>query len=215
MHHRAHLEIKIVSTPEEQLQAFAVRALVYMGEQNCPWAEEFDCNDYTATQVLGTIDGEPVVTARIRWFGTFAKLERLAVRAQYRGAGYGCALLEFLIDLCREKGFAQVYLHAQTRLQRFYEKSGFRRVGKPFCFFRPHLCRDARCDRPEAAGRCARARPARYQPGRRRLERGGGAREVGKSLTCAPQAVQRPKQVALTRCLLSLKGKPIAHPGLF
>lgn len=134
MHHRAHLEIKIVSTPEEQLQAFAVRALVYMGEQNCPWAEEFDCNDYTATQVLGTIGGEPVVTARIRWFGTFAKLERLAVRAQYRGAGYGCALLEFLIDLCREKGFAQVYLHAQTRLQRFYEKSGFRRVGKPFCF---------------------------------------------------------------------------------
>ena len=129
-----HLQLKVVSTSEEQLQAFAIRTLVYIGEQNCPWAEEFDCNDYAATQVLGQIDGEPVATARIRWFGDFAKLERLAVRAEHRGAGHGRQLLEFLIDLCRAKGFAKVYLHAQSRLEPFYEQYGFCRVGGPFSF---------------------------------------------------------------------------------
>lgn len=129
-----HLQLKVVSTSEEQLQAFAIRTLVYIGEQNCPWAEEFDCNDYAATQVLGLIDGEPVATARIRWFGSFAKLERLAVRAEYRGSGHGRQLLEFLIDLCRTKGFARVYLHAQILLEPFYRRYGFSQVGEPFSF---------------------------------------------------------------------------------
>ncbi len=83
---------------------------------------------------MGQNDGEPVATARIRWFGDFAKLERLAVRAEHRGAGHGRQLLEFLIDLCRAKGFAKVYLHAQSRLEPFYEQYGFCRVGDPFSF---------------------------------------------------------------------------------
>lgn len=128
------LQLKIVSTPEEHLQALAVRTLVYVGEQNCPWAEEFDGNDYAATHVLGLIEGEPAVTARIRWFADFAKLERLAVRAEHRGEGHGRRLLEYLIELCREKGFCKIYLHAQAQLQRFYQRHGFCRIGQPFGF---------------------------------------------------------------------------------
>jgi predicted GNAT family N-acyltransferase len=128
------LDLKVVSTPDELQQAFAVRALVYIGEQNCPWLEEFDGNDFSATQVLGTIDGEPVATARVRWFAGFAKLERLAIRAEHRGLGHGHALLRFLLDLCRKKGFSRLYLHAQARLERFYAGYGFARVGQPFVF---------------------------------------------------------------------------------
>lgn len=128
------MEFKVVSTPEELQQAFAIRTLVYLGEQRCPWTEEFDGNDYAATQILGTIDGEPAATARIRWFGGFAKLERLAIRAEHRGRGHGHGLLRFLLDLCRQKGFGRVYLHAQARLERFYAGYGFARVGQPFVF---------------------------------------------------------------------------------
>jgi predicted GNAT family N-acyltransferase len=79
------LKLDIVKDSEQQQQTFAIRTLVYLGEQNCPWREEFDGNDYTATHVLGCVDGEPVATARIRWFGEFAKLERLAIRTEFRG----------------------------------------------------------------------------------------------------------------------------------
>ena len=128
------LQIKVVQNEEERLKAFIVRSIVYIHEQNCPYDEEFDLNDFSATQILGHINGEPVLTVRIRYFGTFAKLERLAIRPQYRGSGYGHKLLKFMLELCREKGFTNFYLHAQERLQPFYEGYGFKRTGNPFAF---------------------------------------------------------------------------------
>ena len=128
------LVIKVVESEEERLKAMLVRAIVYMHEQRCPYDEEFDLNDYSATQVVGQIDGEPVLTARIRYFDGFAKLERLAIRGEYRGRGYAHELLDFMLGLCRRKGFSHFYLHAQQRLQSFYEGYGFRVVGTDFGF---------------------------------------------------------------------------------
>lgn len=125
---------KIVSNANERLQAYAVRAIVYMAEQNCPWDEEFDGNDDAATQVLGVLGDEPVATARIRWFADFAKLERLAIREPFRRQGRGHELLDYLLTLCREKGFRRAYLHAQSHLESFYRGHGFARVGHPFHF---------------------------------------------------------------------------------
>lgn len=130
----ADIRLRVVNSPEDLQQAFAVRILVYIGEQSCPWHEEFDGNDYTATQILGTVDGEPAITARIRWFAGFAKLERLAVRADWRGCGLGHDLLGFMIGICRKKGFNRLYLHAQERLVPFYESYGFRAMREGFGF---------------------------------------------------------------------------------
>ncbi len=131
------LHIDVVRTPEQQQQAFAVRTLVYIGEQKCPWKEEFDGNDFSALHILGCIDKEPVATARIRWFGHFAKLERLAIRHECRGAGLSHQMLQFMVSLCREKGYTTLYIHAQERLQSFYENYGFEQIGEPF-FFSDH-----------------------------------------------------------------------------
>lgn len=128
------LNIKIVECEEERLKAMVVRAIVYMHEQQCPFVEEFDLNDHTATQIIGLEGGEPVLTARIRYFNGFAKLERLAIRSEYRGRGYGHLLLSFILKVCRQKGFLKFYLHAQARLQDFYEGYGFRAVGGQFSF---------------------------------------------------------------------------------
>lgn len=128
------LNIKIVESEEERLKAMVVRAIVYMHEQQCPFVEEFDLNDHAATQIIGLEDGEPVLTARIRYFNGFAKLERLAIRSEYRGRGYGHLLLSFILKICRQKGFLKFYLHAQARLQQFYEGYGFRTVGGQFSF---------------------------------------------------------------------------------
>lgn len=131
---RQSISFRVASNFEELQRAFAVRALVYIGEQKCPWLEEFDGNDFTATQVLGLVNGEPIATARIRWFHRFAKLERLAVRAEFRAHGYGHALLQYLISLCQYKGYNLVCLHAQERLASFYECYGFRISGQRFGF---------------------------------------------------------------------------------
>lgn len=61
------LVIKIVENEEERLKAFLIRGIVYMHEQECPYEEEFDLNDFTATQIIGLIDNEPILTARIRY----------------------------------------------------------------------------------------------------------------------------------------------------
>jgi predicted GNAT family N-acyltransferase len=129
------LKIKIVESEDERLKAMLVRAIVYMHEQQCPYNEEFDLNDHTSTQIIGmTTDDEPVLTARIRYFNGFAKIERLAIRSEYRGHGYGHRLLSFILHLCRQKGFTRFYLHAQARLQPFYEGYGFRAEGGDFAF---------------------------------------------------------------------------------
>lgn len=131
----SRLTIKIVETEEERLKAMLVRAIVYMHEQQCPFDEEFDLNDHTATQIVGLGDnGEPVLTARIRYFNGFAKMERLAIRSEFRGRGYAHQLLTFMLNVCRQKGFSRFYLHAQERLQPFYEGYGFQAVGGDFSF---------------------------------------------------------------------------------
>jgi predicted GNAT family N-acyltransferase len=131
---RSRLDLKVVGSPEELQQAFAIRSIVYLGEQSCPWAEEFDGNDFAATQIIGRVDGEPVATARIRWFAGFAKLERLAIRPEWRGLGLGHDLLQYLIGLARQKGFCRLYLHAQLRLEPFYAAYGFERRRGEFAF---------------------------------------------------------------------------------
>lgn len=128
------LTIKIVECEAERLKAMTVRAIVYMHEQRCPFREEFDLNDHSCTQVLGLVGEEPVLTARIRYFGSFAKFERLAVRPEHRGKGHGHQLLTFMLKTCRDKGFKVFYLHAQARLTGFYERYGFKAIGREFEF---------------------------------------------------------------------------------
>ncbi len=127
-------DIKIVESLEELMQVVAVRAIVYMHGQDCPYDEEFDRNDFTSTQIIGYVDGEPALCGRIRYFGDFAKLERLAVREEYRGKGHGHELLRFMLEVCRRKGFRRILLHAQRRLEPFYREYGFVPTGKRFSF---------------------------------------------------------------------------------
>lgn len=61
-------------------------------------------------------------------------IERLAIRSEHRGNGYAHQLLGFMLNLGRQKGFSRFYLHAQARLQPFYQRYGFQAVGGDFAF---------------------------------------------------------------------------------
>jgi hypothetical protein len=72
--------IRVVNGLDDMMRVAAVRSAVYIGEQSCPYDEEFDGNDLAATHLLALVDNEPAGCMRLRFFGDFAKLERLAVR---------------------------------------------------------------------------------------------------------------------------------------
>lgn len=118
--------VGVVSSADDLAKVFAVRTAVYMVEQNCPYEEEFDGNDYCATHVLGTVDGEPAAVTRLRWFADFAKLERVAVVPRFRSTPITKITIEFSFELCRRKGYRKLFGHAQKRLIGFWEQHGMR-----------------------------------------------------------------------------------------
>lgn len=124
--------LRVASTPAELQRAFAVRSIVFIGEQRCPYVEEFDGLDASCIHVLGEEAGEPIAAARLRPVEGAAKLERIAVLARARGRGIGHALVDSLVELARARGFHRFKMHAQVHLVDFYRRHGFEPQGEIF-----------------------------------------------------------------------------------
>ena len=138
--------IKLASTSDEMLQCFALRAAVFMGEQHCPYDEEFDGNDYTATHVILYVDGEPAGSMRLRWFQSFCKFERCVVLRRYRALGLHHQLNAWCKAFARRKGYTKAYVHLQKRHLAMMEKEGFRRVDERIFNFSDHEYYAVYCD---------------------------------------------------------------------
>lgn len=123
---------RIARSLDDLFKVAVVRGIVFLGEQSTPYAIERDAYDLKAIHILGEIDGEPMAAGRIRGVGAYAKLERIAVRKEWRGRGYGSALMAFMMHVARQRGVTQFKLHAQIAAKGFYEKHGFHAVGEPF-----------------------------------------------------------------------------------
>jgi len=125
--------LKIVTNFDELLKAFMVRAIVFIEEQHVPYNIEVDEFEHSALHIVGEMeDGEPYACGRIRFLGEYAKLERIAVRKDFRRRNLGHELVDFMMDVAREKGFHKFKMHAQAHLTGFYGKHGFRAVGEIF-----------------------------------------------------------------------------------
>lgn len=120
--------IKLAMKMEDSLQAFAVRAACFIGEQDIPYSEEFDGNDFGATHIIAYLGEEPVGAVRLRWFQSFAMPERLAVMQRFRGNGIGELLIERCRQLAASRGARMLYTQALPRDIKYLEKHGWRRV---------------------------------------------------------------------------------------
>lgn len=130
--------VKVAHTMDEMMHAFVIRGAVFVGEQRCPIAEEFDGNDFTATHLVAYVDGEPAGTMRLRYFGGFVKSERAAVLKHFRGLGVNPKLLAYARDFSAQKGFQLFYGTAQVRLLDYWCGLGFRPINKPHFVFSDH-----------------------------------------------------------------------------
>jgi predicted GNAT family N-acyltransferase len=122
----------IVDNINDLQRVFFVRGIVFCEEQKCTYSEEFDEFDFSSIHFLGLIENEPVAVARMRLFEDYIRIERLAVRKEYRGKGIGKEMFVFVLNHINKVGYKKIALHAQAYLLKFYETFGFVRQGEKF-----------------------------------------------------------------------------------
>ena len=129
---RLALKIKRVSSQLELVQVFTIRIRVFVREQRVPAEIELDTDDQRAVHFLAISSGRAVGTARVVIRHGEAKIGRMAVLKSYRRKGVGAALLKRVILAAKRLHARRIYLHAQVAVTGFYERMGFRAVGRVF-----------------------------------------------------------------------------------
>lgn len=130
----------VVTTSEQLLHAFAIRAICYMEEHGVKAQQTFDGNDYQATHFICYDDKEPIGTLRIRWFKDFAKFERTSFRVAWRNLRTLKSFSRVVFDHVARKGYSRVITHAQPKYARLWCMAfGFKTVeGKSPLYFEGH-----------------------------------------------------------------------------
>ncbi|MBC7549151.1 MAG: GNAT family N-acetyltransferase, partial [Polaromonas sp.] len=115
-------------------QASRVRTAVFVQEQGIPAELEWDLSDLTALHAVATNGlGQVVGTARlVRQATGLARIGRMAVTRELRGAGLGQQLLRVLEAAAAARGDTEVMLHAQQSAQGFYLRMGYTTRGPTF-----------------------------------------------------------------------------------
>ncbi len=117
--------IKVVHTLDELQKVLAIRSATYLAEQDMPYQEDADGNDFSATHLLGFIGREPAGCLRIRYFADFAKLERLAVLRRFRKSKVAFQLIRAGIEFARHKGYRHLYGQVEPDLVPIWQRFGF------------------------------------------------------------------------------------------
>lgn len=60
------------------------------------------------------------------------RLRQMAVLNDLQGKGIGKALMQFAENLARDRGYKKITMHARKNAVGFYEKMGYKRIGKEF-----------------------------------------------------------------------------------
>ncbi|MGM0418447.1 MAG: GNAT family N-acetyltransferase [Thermodesulfobacteriota bacterium] len=123
---------KTVDSADELAKAFCIRSIVFVHEQKCPYYEEFDGLDFNSCHIIGEAENEPFACARIRYFPEYTKFERIALRKEWRGRGYGKKMIQFMESLVKKSGYKNIKMHSQVYAVPFYEKMGYMAFGETF-----------------------------------------------------------------------------------
>jgi predicted GNAT family N-acyltransferase len=132
---RDEVLVKLVGSRDELRQAFRVREIVYIREQQIDRADEFDEFEPESRHFVALINEKPVGAARWRFTSEGVKLERFAVLPDFRKRGIASALVSAVIeDIRKHARFngQKLYLNAQLTAMPLYDKFGFKPVGDQF-----------------------------------------------------------------------------------
>jgi predicted GNAT family N-acyltransferase len=128
-------KVEKITGKEALDEAFKIRELVFVIEQEVDPSEEYDEYEDSSTHFLAYLNGIPVGTARWRFTQNGVKMERFAVLNEARGKGVGQALVAAVlqdVNSVPEATGKIKYLHAQLTAMPLYAKFGFEKVGEMF-----------------------------------------------------------------------------------
>ncbi len=124
------IEVKLVRTPDEHAMTMAIRAAVFLAEEdNITYFDEFNGNDYVATHFIAFVNGDPAGVIRLRWFADFAMLERVGIRKRYRSYKVFAALARAALDHARQKGYRLIAGRARGDTFKLWQRFAGRQSG--------------------------------------------------------------------------------------
>ena len=128
------VELHVGNWHDLEKLASPLRYQVFVQEQKVPADMEWDELDSTAVHAVALNRmGKALATGRLLVHEPgVARIGRMAVHKHMRGTDLGRRVLHALMDSARERGDAQVLLHAQCSAEGFYLRSGFERLGDVF-----------------------------------------------------------------------------------
>jgi hypothetical protein len=130
---------EIVTTYEQLLHTYAVRAIAFMEDTDLAASQTFDGNDFQSTHIIVYSGDEPIGTMRIRWFSDFAKMERTGFRKEYRNIDNIRLICKFAFEHIARKGYSKAYTHAKPVYARLWRKMvGFKETGRDPMIFKGH-----------------------------------------------------------------------------
>ncbi|WP_096155084.1 MULTISPECIES: GNAT family N-acetyltransferase [Bacillus] len=127
------LNVQLVSTEEQLEDAYKVRKIVFVEEQEVPLEEEIDEFENTATHFVLYDGEEPVGAGRFRVVDGYGKVERICVLPTHRTSrGSGRLIMSAIENFAVDQGVKKLKLNAQTHAEGFYAKLGYETVSDIF-----------------------------------------------------------------------------------
>lgn len=125
--------VKKAQSGKEINDALDVRYQVFVVEQKIDKDIELDGLDQDCDHFVAYIDGLAVGAGRIRYLdNNKAKIERMAVRSEFRGKKIGGEILRTMVSYLTKNKIIEIILNSQYHAKAFYEKFGFKSEGKIF-----------------------------------------------------------------------------------
>jgi predicted GNAT family N-acyltransferase len=126
------VEVKIVENDQELEEAFNVRRIVFVDEQQVPEEEEIDQHESEAVHFVLYQDEKAAGAGRFRVLDGIGKVERICVLKECRKTGAGVAIMNKIEEHAKDRGITALKLNAQTHAIPFYSRLGYETVSEEF-----------------------------------------------------------------------------------
>lgn len=119
-------------TKRELYRILGLRYEVFTIEQTRMY-QDMDGNDFDAVHVFAEVNGELVAYARVFMEEDHVTFGRVVIKKSYRGQGLGNPLMKNIMQAISEYFPGnKIEIEAQVPVRGYYEKFGFKAVGKEF-----------------------------------------------------------------------------------
>lgn len=122
----------VTSWDDARSSVYVIRQEVFVDEQHLTSSVYDDPDDELSVHVLAAVGNEIVGIGRVTYLFDDAQIAWVAVLEPMRRHGVGHAIMQRLIAVSMRRGSSVISLNAQTHALSFYERLGFRSVGRRF-----------------------------------------------------------------------------------